>query len=132
MPGFAQQEFSYRADAPDPLPDLSHDGAAWLVAHLLRHPDGPGRHGGWTAAHLCEAAEIPPSASNKRRIRSWAEAAGPAVVSAPAVPYKHRSHCTAEEIATAVAAKRSQGRTMLRDRILLARAAHRDLDPSRN
>lgn len=122
----AETQHLLNLSAPAPA-DLAHDGAVELAKFLLRSPDGPGKSGGWSAAHLCRAFGLPPTDSNKRKIRAFAEAAGPVIVSGPGTPYRHRAHCTAADIRDAAEPLISQGRKMIERGTALLASAHRDL-----
>lgn len=107
----------FRAAPDDP-------NVAWFTEFLFVNgprscPDrvGPGRAGWLTAAKILELVpqEIKDAVDftiDDRRIRMWAEAAAPKIISGQH-GYKHTDHATADEIKTFVATMESQGTKML-------------------
>jgi predicted RNA-binding protein (virulence factor B family) len=104
MPAAAPQLELFRAAATDP-------NVAWLVELLFVN-------GSWlTAREVLQ--NIPPEAHDSvdftiddRRIRMWAEAAAPKIISGQH-GYKHTDHATAEEIKAFINTMESQGTKML-------------------
>jgi hypothetical protein len=120
MPPAPQLEL-FRPAATDP-------NVAWFAELLFVNGPGAGISGWMTARDVlkhipAEVIESVDFAIDDRRIRMWAEAAAPKIISGQR-GYKHTDHATAEEIKIFINTMRSQATRMLKRSNTVRKYAH--------